>query len=58
MKKRYIRPETEVMELRMSGMLCVSNDLDGKANQDALAPGLFDNWYTTDEEDEDWIQDS
>ena len=52
-EKRYIRPETEIMELRMSGVLCVSGDIDGNANHDALAPGLFDNWYSTDEEYEE-----
>ena len=42
MKKEYITPEIEVMEIRMSGMLCLSGDLEDDANQDALSPDLQD----------------
>ena len=49
MKKEYIRPETEVMELRTSGMLCLlSGEIDGDATEDAQSPGLSDDWDATD----------
>ena len=48
MKKEYIRPETEVMEIKTSGMLCISGELDGDANQDAMSPGLSDDWDSID----------
>ena len=41
MKKEYITPEMEVMEIRMSGMLCVSGDVEGETSQDALAPDIL-----------------
>jgi hypothetical protein len=46
MKKKYISPEIKVMDIKMSGMLCVSGGLGGTANQDALSPDLLD--YTFD----------
>jgi len=40
MKKKYITPEIAVMEIMMSGMLCISGTLVVDASEDALAPEL------------------
>ena len=49
MKKRYVRPEMEVMEIETRGMLCVSGDLDNNAGGAALAPDYY--W----DDEDDWV---
>ena len=49
MKKQYIMPKAEAIELKMTSILCVSGDLGGDANEPALAPDM-DN-YVNDLED-------
>jgi len=40
MKKKYMTPETLVIDMEMEIMLCVSGGLGGNADEPALAPGL------------------
>ena len=51
MKKEYITPEIKVIDIKMSGMLCVSGEIDGSANQDALSPDLLDYDFGNDNDD-------
>ena len=43
MKKKYIIPEVEEMELGLQAMLCVSGEIVEEASEPALAPDLDDN---------------
>lgn len=38
MKKKYIIPEAEVIEIDLQTMLCISGGLGGDASDPALAP--------------------
>jgi hypothetical protein len=40
MKKKYIIPEVEVIELGLQTMLCISGDIGEEATEPALAPEL------------------
>ena len=40
MKKQYIIPKAEEIELEMTFMLCVSGDLGGDADEPAHAPDM------------------
>ena len=40
MKKQYIMPKVEEIELNMTFMLCVSGELGGDANEPAHAPDM------------------
>lgn len=40
MKKKYIIPEAEVIELGLQAMLCVSGEISEEATEPALAPDL------------------
>ena len=40
MKKKYIIPEVEVIELGLQTMLCISGEMGGDANEPAYAPDL------------------
>lgn len=42
MKKQYIMPQVEEIELKMTSMLCVSGDLGGDANEPAHSPEMED----------------
>ena len=42
MKKQYIMPKAEAIELKMTSMLCVSGDFGGDANEPALSPEMED----------------
>ena len=41
MKRVYVTPETEVIEMKPSCMLCVSGEIGGDATEPARAPA----WY-------------
>ena len=43
MKKKYIIPEVEEIEIELLSILCLSGDLGGNASDPALAPELDDN---------------
>ena len=43
MKKKYIIPEVEEMEIELLSILCLSGDIGGDASEPALAPDLDDN---------------
>ena len=43
MKKKYIIPEVEEMEIELLSILCLSGDIGGDASDPALAPDLDDN---------------
>ena len=49
MKKVYIIPQLEVIELNYAGLLCLSGDLGGIADEPGKAR-LYDDW----EEESDW----
>lgn len=40
MKKQYMTPEMEIVKLEMKGMLCISGEIGGDANEPAYAPDL------------------
>ena len=40
MKKKYMRPDTLVIDMGLQIMLCVSGDMGGNATEPALAPEL------------------
>ena len=40
MKKQYIMPKAEEIELKMTSMLCLSGGLGGDAEEPALAPDM------------------
>jgi hypothetical protein len=40
MKKEYIEPQMEVIDMLPEGMLCVSGDIIEEATEPALAPEL------------------
>ncbi len=40
MKKKYMEPQMEVIDMLPEGMLCVSGDIIEEANEPALAPEL------------------
>ena len=42
MKKEYIMPVMEKIELKMTSMLCVSGDLGGDADEPAHSPEMDD----------------
>lgn len=42
MKKQYIIPQTEIVELKYSGMLAVSGTLGGEATGPAMGRGFDD----------------
>lgn len=45
MKKDYLKPETGVIEIECSGLLCVSTGIDGDADGPALAREReYDEW--------------
>ena len=41
MRKEYIEPQVEAIEMLPEGMLCLSGDIDGDATEPALSP-FFD----------------
>ena len=43
MKKKYIIPEVEEIEIDLQTILCISGFLEGDASDPALAPELDDN---------------
>ena len=43
MKKKYIIPEVEEMEIELLSILCLSGDIGGDASEPALGPELDDN---------------
>ena len=43
MKKKYIIPEVEEMEIELLSILCLSGDIGDDASEPALAPDLDDN---------------
>ena len=43
MKKKYIIPEVEEIEIELLSILCLSGDIGGDASDPALAPDLDDN---------------
>ena len=49
MKKSYLKPETEVIEIESAGMLCLSTGV-GDADKPALSPE-FGDW---DDDEADW----
>ena len=40
--KKYIVPVMEVIELKMTSMLCISGNLGGEANEPAHSPEMDD----------------
>ncbi len=40
MKKKYIIPDAEVIEMNLQTILCLSGDIGGEASDPALAPEL------------------
>ena len=40
MKKEYIMPVMEVIELKMTSILCISGELGANAGEPALAPEM------------------
>ena len=45
MKKLYIEPEIEIIDIELSGMLCVSTLIGDDATEVANTPGLdWENW--------------
>ena len=38
MRKEYIEPQVEAIEMLPEGMLCLSGDINGDATEPALAP--------------------
>ena len=40
MRKEYIEPQMEVIDMRMQSMLCISGGLGGDAKEPGLAPEL------------------
>ena len=40
MKKEYMEPQMEVIDMLPEGMLCVSGELGGEATEPGLAPEL------------------
>jgi hypothetical protein len=40
MKKKYMEPQMEVIDMLPEGMLCVSGDIIEEANEPALVPEL------------------
>ena len=51
MKKRYMRPEMEAMEIESEGMLCESGVNGGMSENPASTPALAPYW------DEDWDEE-
>ena len=43
MKKKYIIPEVEEMEIELLSILCLSGDIGDDASEPALGPDLDDN---------------
>ncbi|MBR1881199.1 MAG: hypothetical protein IJ804_10720 [Prevotella sp.] len=41
-KKKYMMPKTEEIEIKMTSMLCVSGDFGDDADEPALSPLLGD----------------
>ena len=52
MKRKYMAPETAVIEVGLAGMLCVSTDLSGDASENAKARWTPD---IIDDEEEWWF---
>ena len=40
MKKKYAMPEMLAIDMRVQGMLCISGEMGGDANEPAYAPDL------------------
>jgi hypothetical protein len=40
MRKEYIEPQMEVIDMRMQSMLCISGGLGGDAKEPGMAPEL------------------
>lgn len=45
MKKQYMKPEIEIIKMEQQGMLCMSGDLSGDANEPANARMFEDDWF-------------
>jgi len=42
MKKEYIMPKSEEIEIKLATMLCVSGDIGGDATEPAFSPEMED----------------
>ena len=50
MRKEYIEPQMDVIEMLPEGMLCVSGEIDGDATEPGMARFFADDDLFTDEE--------
>ena len=44
MKKQYLKPEIEIIQLEQRGMLCISGGLGGEASGPAKSRMFDDDW--------------
>lgn len=57
MKRVYVTPETEVLEMKPSSILCISGDLGGDATEPGHAPEWSDKMFNFGGWDVEWEEE-